>query len=35
MDEDYGYEVEEYEDEEVEDDQDEDLLRKFTGWSLR
>jgi hypothetical protein len=34
MDEDYGYE-EEYEEEEVEDDQDEDLLRKFTGWSLR
>jgi hypothetical protein len=35
MDEDYGYEVEEYEDEEVEDNQDEDLLKKFTGWSLR
>jgi hypothetical protein len=34
MDEDY-YEEEEFEDEEVEDNQDEDLLRKFTGWSLR
>jgi hypothetical protein len=34
MDEEY-YEVDEYEDEEEEETEDVDLLKKFTGWSLR
>lgn len=34
MDEDYEYEDEEFEDEE-EPEGEEDLLKKFTGWSVR
>jgi hypothetical protein len=34
MDEEY-YEVDEYEEEEAEETEDVDLLKKFTGWSIR
>ena len=35
MDEDEYYEDDEYEEEEVEETEDVDLLKKFTGWSIR